>query len=91
MAQYIGSEEKEEIIKSAQLHDKDTGSSEVQITVLTKKINHLVAHLKKFKKDNHTRRGLLLMVSRRRRLVNYLKKENPESLNALAKTLGIKV
>lgn len=92
MAQFIGEKPKKDIIKKAQMHDTDTGSCEVQITVLTERINHLVEHLKKFKKDNHTRRGLLILVSRRRKLVNYLKRKNPESLNNLVKiNKGLKV
>jgi len=91
MTKYIGEIEKKEVVDESQLHDKDTGSAEVQITILTRRINHLVEHLKEHKKDNHTRRGLLIMVSRRRRLVNYLKKKKPSELQALAKKLKIKV
>eukprot|EP01047_Picozoa_sp_COSAG01_P000283 COSAG01_NODE_4_length_55812_cov_1344.168109_45_plen_92_part_00 len=91
MTKYIGEKLKKDVVEVSQLHDKDTGSSEVQITVLTSKINHLVEHLKEHKKDNHTRRGLLLMVSRRRRLVNYLKKKKPAELTKLAKKLKLKV
>ncbi|MEK9657918.1 MAG: 30S ribosomal protein S15 [bacterium] len=91
MVQYIGEEQKKDVIETFQKHKTDTGSSEVQIAVLTKRINYLVDHLKKHKKDHHTRRGLLIMVSRRRRLVNYLKRKNPASLETLAKQLKLKV
>ena len=91
MTKYIGDIKKQDIVEQSRLHDQDTGSAEVQITVLTRRINHLVEHLKEHKKDNHTRRGLLMMVSRRRRLVNYLKKKKPSELQALAKNLKLKV
>lgn len=91
MTKYIGDIKKQDVVQESRLHDQDTGSAEVQITVLTRRINHLVEHLKEHKKDNHTRRGLLMMVSRRRRLVNYLKKKKPSELQALAKKLKLKV
>ena len=84
-------EAKETVIKKFQVHDKDQGSSEVQIALLTNRINHLVEHLKKNKRDHHTRRGLIAMVSRRRKLMTYLKRKNPESLIKLAKELKLKV
>jgi len=87
----IGQKEKKEIIEIHKTHDTDTGSPEVQIAVLTERINHLVEHLKDHKKDHHTRRGLLILVSRRRRLIKYLKKQNVESLKALAKKLKLKL
>ena len=87
----IGEKEKQDIIEEYKLHDNDTGSSEVQIAVLTERINHLVEHLKIHKKDHHTRRGLLILVGRRRRFLNYLRKKNLDSYNKLAKKLKLKV
>tara|TARA_B110000438_G_C15622648_1_gene567271 strand:+ start:225 stop:515 length:291 start_codon:yes stop_codon:yes gene_type:complete len=86
-----GSLVKEKIIKDSQQHESDTGSSEVQISVLTARINHLVEHLKIHHKDNHTRRGLLMMVSLRKKLMKYLQKKNPESFVKLAKKLKLKI
>jgi small subunit ribosomal protein S15 len=87
----IGNKEKKEVITENQLHDTDTGSSEVQISVLTERINYLVDHLKAHKKDNHTRRGLLTLVSRRRKLIQYLKRKDLESLIKLGKKLKLKL
>ncbi|MDD4378310.1 MAG: 30S ribosomal protein S15 [Eubacteriales bacterium] len=69
-------EVKQNIIDTHKLHEKDTGSSEVQIAILTEKINHLNEHLKIHKKDHHSRRGLLKMVGQRRGLLNYLMKSD---------------
>ena len=87
----VGEKNKKEIIDAYKKHDNDTGSCEVQIAVLTERINHLVEHLKKHKKDHHTRRGLLILVGRRRRFLNYLRKENKESFDSLTKKLKLKV
>lgn len=87
----IGEKDKQEIVKSAQKHKTDTGSSEVQIAVLTERIVHLVDHLKKHKKDHHTRRGLLILVGRRKKLMRYLQKKDAQSFKALAKQLNLKV
>lgn len=87
----IGEKTKEEIIKKHQTHEGDTGSPEVQIAVLTEKINHLIEHLKLHKKDHHTRRGLLIMVGRRRRLLNYLKNKNFDRYVAISKSLNLKI
>ena len=87
----IGEKEKKDIISANQIHETDTGSSEVQISVLTERINYLVEHLKKHKKDHHTRRGLLILVSRRRKLIKYLKQRNPDSLAKLGKKLKLKL
>ncbi len=81
---------KEAIISKHQRHDGDTGSPEVQVAILSQKINELAAHLKENKKDNHSRRGLLKMVSDRRSHLKYLKKKNEATYNALVKKLGIK-
>ncbi|MGE4169591.1 MAG: 30S ribosomal protein S15 [Candidatus Margulisiibacteriota bacterium] len=87
----IGDKNKKDIIDSHQLHKKDTGSAEVQVAVLTERINHLVEHLKLHKKDHHTRRGLLIMVGRRRRLLKYLQRHKPEAFQQLVQKLGLKV
>ena len=70
--------QKTAIIEEFRTHNTDTGSPEVQIAILTKRINHLVEHLKINKKDNHSRRGLLLMVGHRKRLLTYLTKNDPK-------------
>ena len=82
---------KQDIIKKFQLHKDDTGSSEVQIAILTAEIEELSEHLKKHYHDFSSRRGLLKKISQRRRLIKYLAKENPESLEKLAKKLKIRV
>lgn len=82
--------EKNEIIKEYALHEGDTGSPEVQIAVLTKRINDLTEHLKIYKKDNHSRRGLLKMVGRRRNLLAYLKKVDIERYRAIVKKLNLR-
>jgi small subunit ribosomal protein S15 len=71
-------------------HDTDTGSPEVQIALLTERINHLTEHLKVHKKDHHSRRGLLMLVGRRRRLLDYLKDIDIERYRALIAKLGIR-
>ena len=78
------------IVKKYELHKKDTGSTEVQVAILTEEIKELIAHLKKHPKDNHSRRGLLGMVSKRRRLLDYLKDENEKRYNKLIKAMGLK-
>ena len=69
---------KTEVIDNFKVHSKDTGSSTVQIALITQQINELSEHLKAHRKDQHSRRGLLLMIGKRRRLLDYLKKNNPE-------------
>lgn len=86
----LTSEEKEKIIKKYKLHETDTGSPEVQITLLTEEIKRLLLHLKKHPKDFHSKRGLLKMVSKRRRLLGYLKKEDARRYNSLIKKIGLK-
>jgi len=83
-------EEKEKIIKKYKLHESDTGSPEVQVTLLTEEIKRLLLHLKKHSKDFHSKRGLLKMVSKRRKLLGYLKKENVRRYNSLIKKIGLK-
>lgn len=81
---------KESIIKEYSTHEGDTGSPEVQIALLTEKINHLNEHLKIHKKDFHSRRGLLMMVGQRRGLLNYLTKKDIERYRAIIKKLGLR-
>lgn len=86
----ITKEEKKGIVEEYRKHDKDTGSTEVQVALLTRDISSLTDHLKSHKKDHHSRRGLLLKVGRRRRLLNYLKKEDVERYRELIKNLGLR-
>ncbi len=79
----LAREKKEHIIKSNRLHEGDTGSPEVQVALLSEKITKLSEHLKLHKKDNHSRRGLLQMVNKRRRLLAYLKRKDEERYNSL--------
>ena len=83
-------EQKTQIIENNRLHETDTGSPEVQIAILTEKINHLNEHLKLNKNDHHSRRGLLKMVGRRRNLLNYLMKKDIERYRAIIAKLGIR-
>ena len=82
--------EKQPIIAKAALHEGDTGSPEVQVALLTARINHLNDHLKEHKKDHHSRRGLLLMVCQRRGLLDYLRKTDIESYRQLIAKLGLR-
>ena len=83
-------EEKTKVIKKYKLHETDTGSPEVQIALLTEEIKRLLLHLKKHSKDFHSKRGLLKMVSKRRELLNYLKKEDTRRYNSISKKIGLK-
>ena len=83
-------ERKQEIINQYRRDEKDTGSSEVQIALLTERINELTEHLKVHKKDNHSRRGLLKMVGKRRNLLNYLAKKDENAYKELVKKLGLR-
>ena len=83
-------EEKEKIIKKYKIHDKDTVSPEVQVALLTEEIKRLLNHLKKHPKDLHSKRGLLKMVVKRRKLLRFLKEESTRRYNALVKKLGLK-
>lgn len=85
----LSNEEKQAIIKKYALHEGDTGSPEVQIALLTARINSLSEHLKTHKKDNHSRRGLLQMVGKRRRLIEYLKSTDESRFDELSKSLGL--
>jgi small subunit ribosomal protein S15 len=81
---------KTRIVGDNKKHDKDTGSAQVQIAITTRQVDELAAHLKKNPKDNHSRRGLLKMVSKRRKLLAYLKKSEPSSYEKLIKKLELK-
>lgn len=83
-------EKKQEIISQHRLHETDTGSPEVQIGLLSERINHLTEHLKVHKKDFHSRRGLLKMVGQRRRLLDYLMKTDIESYRQIIAELGLR-
>ncbi|MHB1343724.1 MAG: 30S ribosomal protein S15 [Thermoleophilia bacterium] len=86
----LSTERKIEIIDRFKKHEGDTGSPEVQIAILTEQINVLTEHLKIHKKDHHSRRGLLKMVGRRRRLLNYLQKQEMERYRTVVKELGLR-
>jgi small subunit ribosomal protein S15 len=77
-------------IAENRLHESDTGSTEVQVALLTARINHLTEHLKVHKKDHHSRRGLLMLVGRRRRLLDYLRRNDVERYRALIAKLGLR-
>jgi len=81
---------KEEIIKKYQVHDTDRGSAAVQVAILTARINDLRTHFDSNKKDHHSRRGLLKMVGKRRRLLNYLKRTDDERYRGLIADLGLR-
>jgi small subunit ribosomal protein S15 len=86
----ISTADKAELIKKFAQTEGDTGSPEVQVAILTHRINHLTGHFKEHKKDNHSRRGLLKMVSQRRRLLDYLKSRNEGRYKALLAELGLR-
>jgi small subunit ribosomal protein S15 len=77
-------------IDKHRLHETDTGSPEVQVAILTERINHLTEHLKVHKKDHHSRRGLLMLVGRRRRLLDYLRRNDVDRYRALIAELGLR-
>ena len=81
---------KEQVIEAYKTHEGDTGSPEVQIAILTQRINHLNEHLKQHPKDHHSRRGLLKMVGQRRGMLNYLRKKDIERYRALIAKLGLR-
>jgi small subunit ribosomal protein S15 len=82
--------DKSATINDYRLHDSDTGSPEVQVALLTERINHLTEHLKMHKKDHHGRRGLLMLVGRRRRLLDYVKENDVERYRQLIARLGLR-
>lgn len=86
----LGKIKKKKIIEEHKMHDTDTGSADVQIGILSEEIEKLAAHLKKHPKDNHSRRGLLSMVSRRKKLLEWLKSDNETRYKKVIKLLGLK-
>jgi small subunit ribosomal protein S15 len=86
----LTSENKKTLIDRFKLHDSDTGSPEVQIGLLTHRINYLTEHLKMHKKDHHSRRGLLILVGRRRRLLDYVKNNNVKRYRTIIETLRLR-
>jgi len=87
----LSKEKKEELKRSFQRHERDTGSPEVQIALLTERINRLTEHMKKHKKDVHSRRGLISMVNKRRRLLEYLKETDYDRYVQVSEKLGLQV
>ncbi len=85
----LSKQKKEKTIKEYKKHNTDTGSAEVQIALLSEQMKKLAGHLKKNPKDNHSRRGLLMMVGKRRRFLQYLKRENEEGYEKIVKKLGL--
>ncbi len=83
-------EKKTEVIENFKLHAKDTGSAAIQIALLSEKINYLGEHLKIHKKDTHSRRGLLVMIGKRRRLLSYLSKTDPKQYEETLKKLNLR-
>jgi small subunit ribosomal protein S15 len=86
----LDAEDKSQIIKEFAVHDKDVGSSEVQVGILSRRIADLTVHMSNAPKDFHSRRGLVLLVGRRRRLLNYIKKNSPEKYPELIQRLGLR-
>jgi small subunit ribosomal protein S15 len=86
----ISTTEKEKIVSKFKLHEKDTGSAEVQVALLSEEIEHLLNHLQKHKKDFHSKKGLLKMVAKRRKLLKYLEKTNEKKYKELIKKIGLK-
>ena len=83
-------EDKQKLIEKFKLHDSDTGSPEVQVGLLTHRISYLTEHLKVHKKDHHSRRGLLMLVGKRRRLLNYVKSKDVNRYRNIIETLGLR-
>ncbi|MEW6259306.1 MAG: 30S ribosomal protein S15 [Thermodesulfobacteriota bacterium] len=86
----FSSEDKKKIIDQFKLHESDTGSPEVQVGLLTHRITYLTEHLKVHKKDHHSRRGLLMLVGQRRRLLNYVKNKDIQRYRSIIETLGLR-
>ena len=86
----ITSERKREIAAQFGASENDTGNTRVQVALLTERINHLTEHLREHKKDHHSRRGLLMLVGQRRRLLKYMQKTNLEGYRSLIKELGLR-
>jgi len=86
----IATERKQAVIQSHRLHETDTGSPEVQVALLTERINELSGHFKTHKKDHHSRRGLLKIVSQRRRMLDYLRRNDSQRYQGLIERLGLR-
>jgi small subunit ribosomal protein S15 len=86
----LAQEKKKTLIEQFRVHDGDTGSPEVQIAILTERINSLTEHFKQHKKDHHSRRGLLMLIGKRRGLLGYLQKKEPERYRTIIDKLGIR-
>ena len=86
----IAPEQMQELISEYRTHEKDTGSSEVQVAILTRRIGELSEHFKSHSKDHHSRRGLLKLVSQRRRLLDYLRGQDPQRYQTLISRLGLR-
>jgi small subunit ribosomal protein S15 len=86
----VTAERKQELVTKFGKAERDTGSAEVQVALMTERINDLTQHLREHSKDHHSRRGLLMLVGRRRRLLNYLQRSNLESYRSLVKELGLR-
>ncbi|PLX53827.1 MAG: 30S ribosomal protein S15 [Desulfobacteraceae bacterium] len=86
----LTSNDKQKLIEQFKVHESDTGSPEVQVGLLTHRISYLTEHLKIHKKDHHSRRGLLILVGRRRRLLNYVKNKDVKRYRAIIETLGLR-
>lgn len=86
----LSTQDKKNLIEKFKVHDSDTGSPEVQVGLITNRIEYLTEHLKVHKKDHHSRRGLLMLVGRRRRLLNYVKFKDVNRYRAIIETLGLK-
>lgn len=86
----LAADRKKELIDQYRIHQQDTGSPEVQIALLNRRINELTEHLNIHKKDHHSRRGLIGMVNRRRKLLDYLKEKNPKRYQSIVERLGMR-
>ena len=86
----LSAERRQQIVTDHRRHDKDSGSPEVQVAMLTRRINELNGHLEDHRKDNHSRRGLILMVGKRNRLLRYLAKSEPQRYTDLIGKLGLR-
>jgi small subunit ribosomal protein S15 len=86
----LSTDDKKKLIDQYKLHESDTGSPEVQVGLLTQRITYLTEHLKVHKKDHHSRRGLLMLVGRRRRLLNYVKSKDVNRYRGIIETLGLR-
>ncbi len=86
----FSTEQKQTLIEKYKLHETDTGSPEVQVGLLTHRIQYLTEHLKVHKKDHHSRRGLLMLVGQRRRLLNYVKNKDVKRYRSIIETLGLR-